>query len=132
MDNKKLGQLGEDIAVDYLLDKEYKILDRNYTKTWSSRFKGEIDIVAKKDKIISFIEVKTSQGFCPKRNEGFYPEERVNFKKQSKLVRLAQAWLEENNMSTECLWQIDVVSVVVTEGIKEVKISHFKNAVCES
>lgn len=52
--NKKIGNLGEDIFVKHLVKHKYHILDRNYRKNW-----GEIDIVATKHDIIHFFEVKT-------------------------------------------------------------------------
>ena len=51
---KKIGALGENMACRFLVEHGFRILDRNYNKKW-----GEIDIVAEKDKIFRFIEVKT-------------------------------------------------------------------------
>ena len=52
--NNPLGKLGEDFAVKFLLQKDYRILARNFR----SRF-GEIDIVAQKGDALVFVEVKT-------------------------------------------------------------------------
>ncbi len=127
MDNKELGKLGEDIAVEYLQNKGYEILGRNYIKVWDSRFKGEIDIVARKGKIVSFVEVKASL-----ESSNFYPEDRVNSAKQKKLVRLGQAWLDENRYSSNTLWQIDVVSVAFGIGAGETRVVYLENVVSES
>lgn len=54
MDRKELGYLGERVTAYYLEKKGYKILRRNYTVKG-----GEIDIIAEKDGIIAFVEVKT-------------------------------------------------------------------------
>ena len=60
MSSKQLGILGEQIAEDYLKNKGYQILDKNYFSRISTGPKiGEVDIVVKKNDIISFIEVKT-------------------------------------------------------------------------
>ena len=53
-EKQKIGQLGEDSACEYLIKMGYKVIERNYLKKW-----GEIDIVAKKDNRIHFIEVKS-------------------------------------------------------------------------
>ena len=53
-ETQKTGEIGENIAVKFLMKHGFSILDRNYTKKW-----GEIDIVAEKDNKISFIEVKS-------------------------------------------------------------------------
>ena len=55
--SRKKGNLAEDKAVDFLLDRGFKILERNYY----SRF-GEIDIIAFKDETIRFVEVKSGKG----------------------------------------------------------------------
>lgn len=126
MDKKQLGQFGENIACDYLKNNGYRILDRNYVKLWDDKTKGEIDIVVRKDRIISFVEVKTIAD-----NSDFFPEDKVNYKKQRKLIKLAQSWLLKNKVSLDSAWQIDVVSVIVDIKTKKAKIRHFKNAVCE-
>ena len=51
---QKIGELGETLACEYLIRESFKIVDRNYYQKI-----GEIDIIARKDKIIHFIEVKT-------------------------------------------------------------------------
>ena len=124
MDTKKTGKFGEDLANNYLKNKGYRILDRNYIKVWDDKTKGEIDIIAKKDKIISFIEVKTAE-----MGWDFYPEEKVDYKKQKKLVKLAQSWLIENKIPLDSFWQIDVIGILVDRIIKKAKIRHFKNVV---
>jgi putative endonuclease len=126
MDFKKLGVLGEDIVCLYLKNKSYKILERNYSKSISAVEKGEIDIIGKKDDIICFIEVKTSIGAGNTRAD-FSPEERVNYKKQRQIIKLAQMWLLEKKFSLNSKWQIDVISVVINLNSKKAKIRHFKN-----
>ncbi len=51
---KELGSRGEDIAVSFLKKKGYKIIERNYRCRY-----GEIDIIAERDKVTAFIEVRT-------------------------------------------------------------------------
>lgn len=53
-EHNELGKKGEDLAVAYLLENGYEILDRNWTFQ-----KAEIDIIAKKENILAIIEVKT-------------------------------------------------------------------------
>ena len=55
--SRKKGNLAEDIAVEFLQNDGYKIIERNFY----SRF-GEIDIVALKDEVLHFIEVKSGKG----------------------------------------------------------------------
>jgi len=145
MDSKKIGNFGERIACYYLENKGFKILERNYFKNWTAVRKGEIDIIAKlrgsildtfrgkKDDAIHFIEVKTIQQSFDRRKapfeRGFSPEEKVDFLKQRKLIKLAQSWLSENKISLESKWQIDIISIKVDLNEKKAKIKHFQNAV---
>ena len=58
MNTREIGNLAENQAVDFLENNSYQIIDRNfYTKF------GEIDIIAKKDNILHFIEVKSGENF---------------------------------------------------------------------
>lgn len=135
MDNKKIGNLGERIAENYLREKGYQILDKNYSfRILGNPQKGEIDIVAKKSDIISFIEVKT---LIKSNREPFSvisPEEKVNFGKQKKLVKTAESWLMRKKIPLNSKWQIDVIAIEIdynppTAQNKKVKISHFENAI---
>lgn len=124
---KRLGRLGEKIAKNYLKKKGYRILALNYKKPW-----GEIDIISQKENdkgesIIIFIEVKTevksaSQKFGP-------PEEKVDSKKQRKLIRLAQGYLLAKNYPSDTNWQIDVISIQIDSITKVATLKHIKNAV---
>lgn len=57
MSPAQIGQFGEFIAVDYLLQHGFQLLDRN----WKSRYHYELDIVARKDMQLHVVEVKTRQ-----------------------------------------------------------------------
>ena len=122
---KKIGEIGEDLACSYLIKRGYKILERNYYKELFP-YKGEIDIVAKKDKIICFIEVKT---LYLKNKSDFFPEDKVNFKKQKQLINLSQIWLTDHKIPLDSKWQIDIISVILCKNYKKAKIKHFKNAI---
>jgi len=125
MNTKELGFLGEKIALDYLKEKGYKILDKNYAPRFiSGPLRGEIDIVAKKDDIVSFIEVKTLTS-----NKIISPEEKVNYQKQRKILKIAENWLMEKKIPLESPWQIDVIAIKTDLNNRKAKIRHFKNAV---
>ena len=126
MSSKQLGILGEQIAEDYLKNKGYQILDKNYFSRISTGPKiGEVDIVAKKNDIISFIEVKTLRLV---QNEPFSPEEKVDFGKQRKLVKTAESWLMKKKIPLNSKWQIDVIAIELNSN-KKAKINHFENAI---
>ncbi len=99
----ELGQAGELLIADHLRQKGYVIIDRNW------RIKGgEIDLIATSpDGVIVFIEVKT------RSSEGFgHPLEAINSEKQSRLMRLALAWLLANKKWNNP-YRIDCAAVIM-------------------
>lgn len=136
MTTKELGELGERLAREYLVDNGYNILGKN----WRINF-GEIDIIAQKKlplwqlflrpkSPIHFVEVKTlrvSQG--RQLEEDFFPEEKVNYKKQRKLKQLASLWLSKNKYPENYPYQIDIAGIVVNENTNIANLHYFKNAV---
>jgi len=125
METKKLGNFGERIAENYLRNKGYQILERNYLfRIPGSPQKGEIDIIAKKEDITSFIEVKT----LTEKNFSLRPEDKINFSKRKKLRITAESWLMKNKIPLNSKWQIDVISVKIMPD-RKIKIWHFQNAI---
>lgn len=129
MEDKNLGVFGEKIASAFLKRKGYKILEKNYSSSFLSGPKrGEIDIVAKKDGVFYFCEVKTSAA----RQSAFPPEIRVTEEKKRKIIRLAEEWLARNKFPLDCRWQVDVIAVNVLVGEKKAKIRHFPDVAAEN
>lgn len=113
-----LGALGEGIACDYLRDKRYKILERNYAKPW-----GELDIIAvSPSKTLVFVEVKTVSGLDPT----ITAEDQLTRAKLIKLQRTASIYankyMENNDISG---WQIDLIAIN-TDGVKHA-VKHYEN-----
>ena len=119
-DTQYLGTLGEDLAEKYLIKNGYKIVQRNYRNAF-----GEIDIVAKKQGVLVFVEVKTRHST---HDNNFLPEQSVNFHKQMKLKKLCEMFnVEHHNEDQE--WQIDVISIILDKSTQEATINHIENAV---
>jgi len=97
--NREKGNIGESLAADYLQDKGYVILHRNWR-----RGHWELDLIAEKEGLLHFIEVKTRTG----KIFGF-PEERVNKDKIRTLMRAASAYLE--TYPERKRFQIDILSI---------------------
>ncbi len=99
-DALKLGERGEALAWNFLRKRGYELLEKNFR----TRF-GEMDVIAKKDDSIVFIEVKT------RRNERFgIPAEAVDWRKRQKLTRVAQAYLQAHGLENQAA-RFDVLSV---------------------
>jgi len=110
--NKVTGDLGERIAETYLINKGFRIIERNYWRKW-----GEIDVVAEKEDVIHFIEVKTvsyetkAQLLHAVSHETWRPEEQVHSFKLGQIHKALETWLADNCCTKE--WQIDVAAVRV-------------------
>lgn len=112
---KETGSLGEDATVSFLENNGYNILTRN----WRHQ-KGEIDIIAKLDDWIVFVEVKT-RGTIDFGN----PEEFVSPRQQRLIINTAHQFIIENDRQEEA--RFDVVGVVV-QNEKVVQIDHIEAA----
>ena len=111
----ELGKLGEQLAAQYLLDKGYRILERNFFFE-----KAEIDIIAQKDpQELVVVEVKT-------RNSNFFgdPQDFVSRAKVKLLVKAANEYVISNDMEVEV--RFDIVAVLKNDT--QLQIEHFKNA----
>lgn len=112
---QKLGKKGEDIACEYLLDEKYEILEKN----WRSS-NQEIDIIATKENILVFIEVKT------RSNTKFgHPEEAVNKLKQQQIFKAAESFIKIYRGKFSEL-RFDVISILL--DYKHKKLKHFEDA----
>ena len=110
---KTVGDFGEDLVEEYLRNKGYDILDRNFRKPF-----GEIDIIARIDEIVVFVEVKT------RKNKDFAnPSEAVTISKQQKIIKASQAYLMENAL-TDSIIRFDVAEVIRVDG----EINYIENA----
>ena len=117
------------MSVKHLLKRSFKILDRNYRKKW-----GEIDIIAKKDNILHFIEVKsvsieTKNSDKSEFGRTFLPEENVHYWKRKRLSNTIQSYLAEKNVSIETEWQIDIMAVFVDLKNLKAKIRITENVI---
>lgn len=113
---KETGNCGEDIAAQYLEQKGYKILERNFRCN-----QGEIDIIAKDKEEIVFVEVKT-------RSNTSYglASEAVNKQKKMHMLRAIKYYLYIRNLQNDFI-RIDVVEVYIKKGIAY--INHIKQAI---
>jgi putative endonuclease len=113
-DHNDLGKQGEKLAYAFLRKKGYEMLATSFRYE-----KAEIDIICRKDKTIVFVEVKTRSS-----EEHGLPEEAVDTKKQDKIVRAAERFIQVHDMLGDV--RFDVVSVVV-DGKKN-KVTHIRDA----
>lgn len=134
-DKQVVGQIGEDLACRFMINKGFVVIARNYRKKW-----GEIDIVTQSTKTgqYCFVEVKTVSGDLSgnmsayvnreTKNSGEYrAEDNVHPWKLQRLYRAIQSYLLENNVLPETPWQLDVVTVILDREHKKSKIKRLEN-----
>lgn len=117
---KRVGDIGESIAAEFLTRNGYKIVARNYRKPW-----GEIDIIAEKSGTIRFVEVKTVSRETllnvTREMDAHRPEEMVHEAKLRKVTRTAELYMNDHRIDKE--FQVDVVCVYL--GVRERKARCF-------
>lgn len=109
-ESKKLGKKGERKAARYLKIKGWKIVKKNYVNPF-----GEIDIIASKQNVLAFIEVKTRSS-----DKFGTPSQAVNESKKSKYVQGAKFFFYKREMN--CAVRFDIIEVY--QG----QINHIENA----
>lgn len=114
-DHNDFGKIAEDLAVDFLIKANYKILARNFRY-----LKAEVDIIAEFENQIIVVEVKA------RHTDAFLePQEAVNKKKIKLLISAANYYIEENNIDKEV--RFDIISVLPNKQ-KTLEIHHIIDA----
>ena len=113
---QRIGAIGEDIALNWLNEKGYELVQRNF------RFKNdEIDLIMLKDDVLFFVEVKT------RRNDNYgLAEYAMTPKKLTALFRCIDHYLYTQD-KLEIEWQLDLIVVEKLQKDKAPKIFHFEN-----
>ena len=110
-----LGKAGEQVAEQYLKNKGYKLIERNYRCA-----AGELDLIVLDRRVVVFVEVKTRSG------HGYgSPLEAVEFRKQRKMIQVAQCFLSEKKLHQRDA-RFDVVGI--SWPGREPVVEHIENA----
>jgi putative endonuclease len=112
-EHTELGKKGEKIAINYLIDNGYKILEKNYRY-----IKAEVDIIAQKNNVLAAVEVKT-------RSTDLFgnPQDFVNPKKIKLLISAIDNYVNEKDLDVEV--RFDIIAIIHQ---KTIKITHLKDA----
>jgi putative endonuclease len=115
-ERRKTGDVGEEVAAQFLQRKGFKIIDRNFRRPW-----GEIDLVAEKSGEVRFVEVKTvsRDTLAGVTREKLYSsaEELAHASKLSKVAKTAQLYMEAAKDDRD--FQIDVVTVYLNTSTRQ-------------
>jgi putative endonuclease len=113
--NRATGLTAENLALDYLIAKDYQLIARNF----STRF-GEIDLVMQDRDITVFVEVKAKKdlSFGP-------PEDMFTKSKYHKVKNMATLFL--NGKSISC--RIDLIAIVLDNSNRLLSLHHYPNVI---
>ena len=108
------GKIGESTAALHLEAQGYTIIASNYKKSF-----GEIDLIAKQDKTVVFIEVKT-------RNNTIVPlESLISPVKQRRIIQTAKLFISEYNI-IDTILRFDVILIQHNNG--KIQCNHIQSA----
>ena len=114
--NKPLGDRGEQLAATFLAERGWVILHRNYRIGHR-----EIDLVARCNEVVAFVEVKTRGGL------GYgHPLEAIRWKKRREIQQVAAAWIEVYG-TPKYVYRFDAVAILLPVGGAPV-IEHVEDA----
>ncbi len=116
-ENHELGRWGEQVAMEYLVTRRWRVLDRNYRDG-----PRELDLVVARGTLVAFVEVKTRLG------EGAL--ESITRRKRSDLARAAARWIRESDPAERGRrsdYRFDVVVVRPWPG-REPQVQHLEDA----
>lgn len=118
-DFKQLGSKGESLVADKLQQDGYTLLAQNYTTRT-----GEIDVIAMKNEVIAFVEVKL------RRSQYFQLSQVIVPSKQRKIIKTAKLFIARNNFGAKS-YRFDV-ALVEKQPTADFEITYIPNAFTES
>ncbi|MGE7822994.1 YraN family protein [Paenibacillus sp. NPDC093718] len=115
---KQKGAAAEELAAAALIEKGYRVLDRN----WRCRF-GELDIVAETGETLVVIEVRSRSGTASFGT----PSESVNARKVMQVRNTAEQYVHSKRYYERPI-RFDVISVILRADLTPVSMDHIENA----
>lgn len=123
-EHNKIGKIGENIAKTFLMKQGFTVIEQNYRI-----LQGEIDIIAKKDNILRFVEVKSIKvRDCANIHAlVIRPEDNLTFSKWSKILIAVEVYRNNRNVPRETLYQIDLACVYIDTEKKQGRVKLIQN-----
>jgi putative endonuclease len=121
-----LGRRGEQLAVDHLARRGFRILERNYRTRW-----GELDVIAFDGQILAFCEVKTRRArtSAAVSSLGANPLDAVTPRKRSQVRKMAGQWLiERGDRPYAEVLRFDAIGVTFDPSGDLVALEHLEGA----
>jgi len=108
-----LGRVGEEIARKYLKKNGYRILEHNFSTPV-----GEIDIIAREEGQLAFVEVKSL-----KESSYGFPQERVDRAKQNQIIKAALCYIKSKGLKdADCRFDVLAVTFSADGGLNRIEL----------
>jgi putative endonuclease len=120
--SQKTGKIGEDLATLFLMKHGFSVIERNFTKPYE-----EIDVVAYKNTVFHFVEVKTVSCVTNQISQSIRPEENMHSWKFRKFSRTVEAYLLQKDITNN--WQIDLITVYLDDAKRQGRVAYFPNLI---
>ena len=121
---KYKGNKGEDAACKFLENNKFAIVGRNYARKW-----GEIDIIAKKEGILNFFEVKSVTYKTLGEFDAHRPEDNVNALKVSHLRRIIETYLYDKSSGQDQEFKFHVLCVYLDMETRLARVKWIKDVI---
>lgn len=124
-----VGRIGEEIAWQFLSERGFALLERNYRQKW-----GEIDLITQVGMTVHFVEVKTVShetraAIDAIRRAGYRPEEQLTRAKYDRLARTIATWIAKEGYKGH--YQLDLVTVHVVPHETYAQVEYYENIVID-
>lgn len=123
-EHNEIGKIGENLAKEFLMKQGFSIIDRNFRIR-----QGELDIIAEKDDVLHFVEVKSVKvRDCHSlENLAVTPEDNLTFSKWKKLVITVESYLQNIKGREGAIYQIDLACVYIDTEKREGRVKLISN-----
>lgn len=123
-EHNEIGKIGENITASFLMKQGFTIVGRNFAIRH-----GELDIIAQKDEVLHFVEVKSIKVRDCTNTDSLVirPEDNLTDAKWSKLLITIESYLAYNNVSHETKYQIDLACVYIDTEKREGRVKLLQN-----
>jgi putative endonuclease len=125
MHTREVGNKGEDIGCIFLRDNGFIVIGRNYQKRW-----GELDIIAKKDSVLHFFEVKSVTTLNRDNiSDSYRPEDNVHAEKARRIKRMIGTYLAESGGGQEVEFHFHVLCVFIDMETRKARVKWIKDLI---
>ena len=124
MHTRTKGNIGENIACKFLEKEGFMVIGRNYLRKW-----GELDIIAQKDSMIHFFEVKSVSASDLSGSNIHQPEDNVHGLKTKRLRRIVETYLDDKGGGLDREFQFHVLCIYMNAKTRTARVKWLKNII---